>query len=227
MIIFVKIPYKNKADAQRAIDKFAEKVFRKHLASMREVRRQLCEQSDPRPLPDPPKERKIVIHRDTPLEQAGPEKPDAKTQEGQPQKPGQIPEGKKPTKKPIPQIDNPIVIDRFPFNDWKLPRRGKGYKQLLKLCSLDGPTLSQIKIISIEGHTDRVPMKSKPSKRFGNLSELSNLRANEVRKLIKKAGITNLPKKNERMADSEAKQGRRTSAAKRGSDRKVVVRWKY
>lgn len=228
MVIFNKPAFKNRAEAQRYIDKFAEKVYRHHLRYARNVKRQLCEQSDPKPLPDlPTKPRKIVVYMDKPTEPSDPTRPEGSTPGSKPQKPTKITEEKKPPKKPVPQIDNPIVIDKFPFNDWKLPKKGKGIKQLVKLCSLDAPTLSQVKIISIEGHTDRVPMKIKPSKRFSNLFELSDLRANEVRKLLIEAGITKLPKKNQTRSDSEAKQDRRASSAKRGSDRKVVVRWKY
>ena len=127
MVIFNRRAFKNRAEAQRYIDKFAEKVYRRHLRYARNVRRQLCEQSDPKPLPDLPKQpRKIVVYMDKPTEPSDPTRPEGSTPGIKPQKPGKITEEKKPPKKPVPQIDNPIVIDRFPFNDWKLPRRGKG-----------------------------------------------------------------------------------------------------
>jgi flagellar motor protein MotB len=97
------------------------------------------------------------------------------------------------------------------------------------LIDLPPSEKARIKIVGIAGHTDRVPVRHKPRRvtrrPFSTLKELSDLRANAVKKELK--GFASLPEANELMAAEEATAARAASHEERAKDRKVVVRWEY
>lgn len=67
-------------------------------------------------------------------------------------------------------------------------------------------------------------MRTSPGKGFKSLVELSEKRANEVRKALAVAGF-NLPESNVTKAETEAAAPPGASNADRAPDRKVVVYW--
>lgn len=197
--------FKDPEEARRFIDQKSEEAYRRWLRGARVTARQLCEQMD---VPPPAPKARIVTLK--PTKRGAPKKgrPDA---------------ARKPSREP-PPIEQPLVIDGFPFNGWTLPRSGRGRERLELLCSLPMEVRVAIRITRIEGHTDHVPVRRYGHRRFRSLGELSERRAEAVRRRLEAAGFI-LPAANELMADTKARVARTASNQERAVDRKVVVQW--
>lgn len=137
--------------------------------------------------------------------------------------PGVTPTPPTPGPGPGPNIPKRIVIDGFPFSGSTLPTGGQGIVQLNQLCDLEDSVKAGIRVIRIEGHTDRVPVRP-GSSQYESLEDLSAQRADAVRDELKKAGLET-PSGNILMGAAEAQVPRNASNRERGRDRKVVILW--
>jgi flagellar motor protein MotB len=137
--------------------------------------------------------------------------------------PEEVPETAAPEQPIEVDIPKTITIDGFPFNQATLPTAGQGIDWLNQLCALPDSTKARIQITSIEGHTDRVPVR-RGSRRLKSLAELSDMRANAVRAVLEGAGFE-MPSSNILKSADEAQVERSASHQERARDRKVVFRW--
>jgi outer membrane protein OmpA-like peptidoglycan-associated protein len=154
-----------------------------------------------------------------------PRQPAATTpeQEPEPEAPAETPETPAPEQPVEINIPRTIVIDRFPFNLATLPTGGQGIDWLNQLCALPDSTKARILITSIEGHTDRVPVR-RGSRRLRSLAELSDMRAEAVRAVLEGAGF-DTPSSNVLRSADDAQVERSATHQERARDRKVVIRW--
>jgi flagellar motor protein MotB len=154
-----------------------------------------------------------------------PRQPTRTTPEQQPEAeaPTETPETTAPEQPVEINIPKTLTVDGFPFNEATLPAGGQGIDWLNQLCALPDSTKARIQITSIEGHTDRVPVR-RGSRRLKSLAELSDMRANAVRAVLEGAGF-DTPSSNILKSADDAQVERSATHQERARDRTVVVTW--